>query len=208
VVLLAGVAGGGYLYLSHWRPELEPGERYGIDVSNHQGRVDWEAVARDGISFAYVKATEGQDWVDQQFAANWRGAGDAGIERGAYHFFSLCGTGAAQADHFLATAPPDPDALAPALDLETAGNCASRPSQEAVGREVRSFMDRVEAAWGRDIVMYVGDDWLEVYPETHDRPQWYRQLITRPDNDWYIWQLHNFADIDGVAARCDLNIMR
>jgi lysozyme len=208
VVLLAGVAGGGYLYLSHWRPDLEAGERYGLDVSNHQGTIDWKAVAGDGISFAYLKATEGQDWVDQQFAANWRGAGDAGIKRGAYHFFSLCSPGAKQADHFLATVPPDPDALAPALDLETAGNCATRPTKEAVAKEVRDFVDTVEAAWGKPIVMYVGDDWLEVYSNVDDRQQWYRHLIFRPDGDWHIWQLHNFAEVNGVETRVDLNIMR
>lgn len=43
----------------HYRPPLRDGETYGLDVSSHQGTIDWPAVSRDGISAAYVKASEG-----------------------------------------------------------------------------------------------------------------------------------------------------
>jgi hypothetical protein len=56
--------------------------------------------------------------------------------------------------------------------------------------------------------MYVGEDWLEVYPGVAERPQWHRSLIFRPDNGWHIWQSHNFADVAGVEGGCDLNVMR
>lgn len=51
---------------------------YGIDVSAHQDTVDWEAVAGDKIEFAYIKATEGGDFVDDRFRENWVGAASAG----------------------------------------------------------------------------------------------------------------------------------
>lgn len=207
VLVLAGVATGGYLFLAHWRPSLEPGERYGIDVSNHQGVIDWDAVEGDEISFAYVKATEGRDWVDKRFAANWAGAGDAGIERGAYHFFSLCTDGAAQAKHFLRVAQPDPQALAPALDLEElTGDCGPTPA--AVAEEVAEFVGLVEDAWDREMVLYVLADWEDVYPVQLDRPRWHRDFVFRPDFGWHIWQLHGFADVDGVDTRVDINVMR
>ena len=60
-----------FWWVPSWRPPLRDGERYGIDVSAHQGEVDWEAVASDGIGFAYLKATEGGDFVDRRFADNW-----------------------------------------------------------------------------------------------------------------------------------------
>ncbi len=75
--------------LPHWRPALGEGERYGIDVSGHQGLIDWRAVAADDIDFAYIKASEGGDFVDDMFARNWREAAAAGVDRGAYHFFTL-----------------------------------------------------------------------------------------------------------------------
>jgi lysozyme len=206
-VLALACAAGGYLFLAHWRPSLEPGERYGIDVSNHQGVIDWDAVAGDGISFAYVKATEGRDWVDKRFAANWTGAGAAGIERGAYHFFSLCTDGAAQARHFLDVAAPDPHALAPALDLEELdGDCAPDPA--AVADEVAEFVELVEDAWDREMVLYVLADWEDAYPVRLDRPRWHRDFVFRPDFGWHIWQLHGFADVDGVDTRVDINVMR
>lgn len=207
VLVLASGATGAYLFLAHWRPSLEPGERYGIDVSNHQGVIDWAAVAGDEISFAYAKATEGEDWVDKQFAANWARAADAGIDRGAYHFFSLCTDGRAQAEHFLRIAKPDPRALAPALDLEElTGDCA--PSPAAVADEVAEFVALVEDAWDREMVLYVLTDWEDVYPVQLDRPRWHRDFLLRPDFGWHIWQLHGFADVDGVDTRVDINVMR
>src|SRR5437868_3931860 len=62
-----------------YRPSLQPGEQYGIDVSNHQGLIDWPEVAADHVSYAYVKATEGDDFVDKRFTQNWTGAASAGL---------------------------------------------------------------------------------------------------------------------------------
>src|SRR5262245_17581145 len=94
-----------FWWVPGWRPPLHDGERYGIDVSAHQGDIEWTRVAADDIEFVYVKATEGRDFVDARFAANWWDAGAAGLDRGAYHFFTLCTPGTAQAEHFLSIAP-------------------------------------------------------------------------------------------------------
>lgn len=198
-----------FWWVPSWRPPLRDGERYGIDVSAHQGAIDWEAVAGDGIEFAYVKATEGGDFVDQDFAGNWAGADAAGLDRGAYHFFTLCTPGDVQARHFLAVAPPDGSALPPAVDLELAGNCSERPPVRAVGNELGRFLYTVEAAWGRDAVLYVGEDWDEAYPgrEALGRPLWLRRFLLRPSDDWWIWQLHGRARVDGVDGGVDLNVM-
>lgn len=127
-------------WLPQYRPSLRTGERFGIDVSNHQGDIDWRRVAHDDIHFAYIKATEGGDWVDQRFAGNRAGAADAGIDRGAYHFFTLCRSGTQQAANFLRTVPPDAE-LAPALDLELAGNCGRRPDQDTLIAEIKAFKE-------------------------------------------------------------------
>src|SRR5262249_30419769 len=58
----------------------------GIDVSHHQGPIDWPQVAVAGVGFAYIKATEGKDLSDPMFRVHWRAADAAGIPRGAYHF--------------------------------------------------------------------------------------------------------------------------
>lgn len=210
-LLLALAAGAWWFWwVPGWRPQLEPGERYGIDVSAHQGPIDWERVAADEIEFAYVKATEGGDFVDERFATNWEGAGAAGLDRGAYHFFTLCTPGDVQARHFLAVAEPDPNALAPAVDLEIAGNCSAQPSHRAVETELGRFLLLVETAWREEAVLYVGEDWNERYPgrEDLDRPLWLRRFLLRPSEDWTIWQLHGYADVDGIDGGVDLDVMR
>src|SRR4051794_12591808 len=68
VVVLAVV--GWKVMAPQWRPSLRAGERYGIDVSAHQGTVEWSQVADDDIEFAYVKATEGRDFTDVHFTGN------------------------------------------------------------------------------------------------------------------------------------------
>jgi Glycosyl hydrolases family 25 len=92
--------------LPAYRPALGPGKACGIDVSSHQHRINWKQVARQHVPFTYIKATEAATWVDPQFAANWSGAAQGGIPHGAYHFYSLCSTGAAQARNFLRVLPP------------------------------------------------------------------------------------------------------
>jgi lysozyme len=209
--LLALAAWGWFGWLPHYRPALREGERYGIDVSNHQGAIDWELVAADGISFAYIKATEGGDFTDRRFEQNWQGAGDAGLVRGAYHFFTLCTPGAAQAVHFLRTVPGGSDALPPAVDLELAGNCARPPGSATVRRELDTFLRLVESETEQTALLYVGDDFEGRYPirESLGRPLWHRRFLRRPDvPGWVVWQVMGFAHVGGIEGRVDLDVMR
>ncbi len=70
---------------------------HGIDLSRFQTDVDWPTARANGVNFAFIKATEGSDRLDAMFHNHWRGAGQAGVARGAYHFFYLCGTARQQA---------------------------------------------------------------------------------------------------------------
>jgi lysozyme len=163
-----------FVWLPGHRPSLRPGEVYGIDVSHHQGPIDWDRVAPDGIGFAYIKATEGGDFVDERFADNWSGAARAGLRRGAYHFFTFCTPGAVQARHFLDVVPDDASALPPAVDLELAQNCAERPEPADLMHELEAYLAVVEAARGQRVVLYVGDDVEDRYAirDELDRPLW------------------------------------
>ncbi|MGH9277545.1 MAG: GH25 family lysozyme [Acidimicrobiales bacterium] len=200
-----------WFWFPEWRPALQAGERYGVDVSAHQGDIDWTRVAGDGIEFAYIKATEGADFVDARFSENWSRSHEADIERAPYHFFTLCSPGAMQAANFLAVARPDPAALAPAVDLELAGNCRSRPSRSALVEELDAFLAAVEAAWDRRVVVYLGDDFQDRYRVRAglDRPFWLRRFLIRPRGAGVmIWQVHGYARVSGISGRVDLNLMR
>jgi lysozyme len=206
-VALAGAAAWVW-WVPGYRPSLREGEAYAIDVSAHQGRIDWRAVARDGIGIAWIKATEGGDFTDDRFVANWEAAGDAGVRRGAYHFFTLCRPGEEQARHFLRTVNEDGE-VPHAVDLELAGNCAARPSREDVARELAAFLGEVEEASHRPTVLYLGDDWRERYGlPTGDRPLWLRRVLRRPSGGWYAWQVQGRARVDGVEGPVDLDVVR
>ena len=65
---------------------------HGIDVSRYQQRISWEDVKAMQVNqiklgFAFIKATEGNGNIDPYFKRNWKKAKDAGVIRGAYHFF-------------------------------------------------------------------------------------------------------------------------
>lgn len=209
VLALGGAAAiGRYVWLPSYRPSLRAGETYGLDVSHHQGPIDWARVKGDGIAFAYVKATEGGDHVDTRFHENWFGAGREGVERGAYHFFTLCTPGVRQARHFLATVPDGP-ALPPALDLELAGNCAARPPVEDVRTEVTLYVEAVEKALGQRVLLYVGDDFADRYfRDLGGREQWVPRLLRRPGGEWRVWQASAWARVDGVDGPVDLDVRR
>jgi lysozyme len=211
VAVIAVAWWGRFRWLPGYRPALEAGERYGVDVSSHQGEVDWDVVAADGIAFAYVKATEGGDFVDESFRRNWDGADAAGLDRGAYHFFTLCRPGTEQAENFLRTVPSDAHSLPPVVDLELAGNCSQRPDRAWVERELGAFLEQVESAAGETVVLYVGDDFEGRYRirDELDRPIWHRRVLIRPDvAGWWIWQVHGYASVDGIDRDADLDVMR
>ncbi|HEY7598654.1 MAG TPA: glycoside hydrolase family 25 protein, partial [Candidatus Limnocylindrales bacterium] len=87
--------------------EESPGNLVGIDVSHWQGKIIWRDVRAAGVDFAFAKATEGQGYVDPQYARNRKRAGANGIAFSAYHFARPDRTtkdAVREADHFIRTA--------------------------------------------------------------------------------------------------------
>ena len=135
----------------------------GVDVSHHQGEVDWQRVRRDRIGFAYLKATEGSGFVDPRFQGGARAARAAGLRVGGYHYFSLCSPGAPQAEHFVGVLDSAPAAsMPPAVDLELLGNCSDPPPRPVLLEQVRAFIDVVERQTCQEVVVYA-------YPEFEAR---------------------------------------
>ena len=67
------------------------GEVFGIDVSHHNGRIDWESVARDDKKFAILKCQyEAQSHrIDEYFEYNYAEAGKYGLARGVYIYIAM-----------------------------------------------------------------------------------------------------------------------
>lgn len=181
----------------------------GVDVSHHKGTIDWPRVRADGMSFAYLKATEGTTFTDPRFAENLRGATQAGLRAGGYHYFTLCGEGVPQAEHFLSVIG-ERTTLPPAVDVELNGNCDPGPPREVLLAELRAFIDAVETRSEKGMVVYLYPDLEERYriADDLDRRQWVRSLGERPSRDWWLWQKSDSARIDGIDSPADLNEMR
>jgi len=200
--------------LIHWnRPGIDRFPVRGIDVSHHQGAVDWLRVAGADIHFAFIKASEGGDHLDTRFEENWREAGNAGITRGAYHFFTFCTPGAVQADHFLDVVSPALDVLPPAVDVEFAGNCKSWTSIDDIRRELGVLLGRLEAAWGRPPVLYITSESEERVISGHfdEYPVWVRSVFFRPagrNPRWLFWQYTDQGEVPGIETPVDLNVFR
>lgn len=191
--------------------ELGADETMGLDVSAHQGEIDWAKVSADGFTVAYIKATEGTGYTDATFQQNWDGARAAGLTTGAYHYFTLCSSGAEQAADFLAAAPPDDSALPPALDLEFDGACEDRPDGADAQTEIDDFTAAVEKAWGRRLVIYSSSDWRQHYglPVTGPRPDWlYSEHVRPPQADWAVWQVRFDGAVSGISGGVDIDVVR
>ncbi|KAG0705635.1 glycoside hydrolase family 25 protein [Suillus ampliporus] len=137
----------------------------GIDVSSYQPNVDWTTVKNNGISFVYIKATEGTDYVNPSFSSQYIGATDAGLIRGGYHFAHPdLSSGATQADYFLANGggwSADGITLPGALDIEynpSGSECYGLTASQMVSW-IQSFSNTYEAATGRYPVIYTTTDW-------------------------------------------------
>ena len=182
----------------------------GIDVSHHQGDIDWNAVKGSEIRFAYIKATEGASFKDAKFAENWRNGRAAGLAVGAYHFFTFETSGELQASNFIAEVPVIPDALPPAVDLEFSGyNKNRRPSGEAFQTEFASFWDAIVTRYGKVPVVYTTPDFQKQYlKEMPIERLWIREVIVVPPSGWTLWQFSPRGRVRGIPTFVDLNAFR
>jgi lysozyme len=208
LVAIAGAAfGSGWLnpWLNHY---IE-----GVDVSRHQGAIDWRALSGAGVKFAYIKASEGADHRDDRFASNWRDAGAAGVMRGAYHYFTLCRSGAGQAQNFISVVPKSPDALPHAVDIEQKSPCREGPQITDVPGELKMFIDKVEAHYGRRPLIYTTSEFNQLHLDgaLETERYWLRNLFAQPDfrrDAWVIWQYNHAGKRPGVQGPVDLNYFR
>jgi lysozyme len=198
-----------------WRTFLvEPSvERFpirGIDVSHHQGGIDWAMVKASGQAFAFIKATEGIDFRDTRFGENWAQARAQGLLTGAYHFFTFCSPGLAQAENFLAVAPREARTLPLAVDVEFTGNCQGWTNIDEIRQELLIFEEHVRAHVGYAPLLYTTEDVrLELVPaDLHAHGYWVRSLWGQPSDEirWHFWQYSDTGNVPGVSGEVDLNV--
>ncbi len=188
---------------------------HGIDVSKWQGEIDWHQVRASGVSFAFIKATEGGDHADDRFRENWEGARHAGVPRGAYHYYYFCRTPQEQARWFIANVPRERGALPPVLDVEwtpTSRTCRIRPEPATVRAEMAAFKRELGRHYLRRPVIYTTVDFYrdnELWRvEGYDF--WLRSVANHPSavypgQDWAFWQYTGTGVVPGIAGKTDIN---
>ncbi len=190
-------------------------EVHGVDVSRWQGDIDWDRLRSQGANFAYIKATDGGDHIDPMFKTNWRKAKEAGVRRGAYHFFYWCRTAGEQADWFIRNVPREANALPPVIDVEWNGQsaCKQRISRAKVLEKIQVFAEKLERHYGRRPIIYTAPDFYRdnLQGELLDYPFWLRSVAAHPSElypgrKWLFWQYSGSGLTDGVRGKIDLNV--
>ena len=185
---------------------------YGIDVSRHQGKIDWEKMKRESaettpVSFAYIKATEGSDFTDKNFETNFGEAAKQGIIRGAYHYFKTQSTGQAQAEMFIKTVKLKKGDLPPMVDVEERPKDVKRFIQE-----LKIFIAKIEGHYGVKPVIYsykkfkqryLNDAYFDKYPSWVAH---YYVPYLDEDIEWLIWQCSDIGTVPGIEENVDINI--
>jgi lysozyme len=178
----------------------------GIDVSHHNGTIDWKKVAAEGVKFAFIKASEGFTFVDSKFRTNVEGANAAGIKTGAYHYakFSTVSEALAEAKHFIRVVSAVNLTYPMVLDLE---EDKKKAGKKVLTEAAVAFLNTVKAS-GRTVLLYSGKLFLESSldeSKLKDVPLWVARYNTTLGRSADIWQYSDKGIVSGILGHVDLN---
>ncbi|KJD43471.1 GH25 family lysozyme [Paenibacillus terrae] len=190
------------------------GHAQGIDVSHYNGNIDWQQVAAAGKIFAFIKATEGTTYQDNQFLANVQGARDANILVGAYHFLNATTTdGARQEAANFARAI---ESAGGSLDLPPVMDYENNPkglTPAQISEVAHAFLDETEKLTGRLPIVYTGNVFASKFDLTLSMYKlWVARYSTtqKPTavpawDNWWAWQYSSTGSVPGILGNVDLN---
>ena len=211
------VLGSAYLLRHYILPHTVNVDRFrypvaGIDVSKHNGKIDFEKVAADDYQFVFIKASEGKTYRDEAFERNYQGARDAGLMVGAYHFFRKNRTGEEQAANLLSVIKGKPLDLPLVIDLEDDWGNGATTSRETALKRVLEMIE-ILVGKGYDVMIYTNLDGDEKYYKgmLGDHDLWLCSF-TSPDmlkdKPHCFQQFSHEGNVDGVKGNVDLNVWR
>ena len=184
-------------------------EVHGIDLSHYQSNVKWDVVAAQGISFAFVKATEGRRHTDSLFCQNWEQMQRFGIKRGAYHFFRPSIDGELQARNFINSVEMSYGDLPPVLDIEVDEDLP----REVVVRQMKAWLYWVELEYSIKPIIYTHYKFYNKFiaGEFDKYPIWIAKYGGEPPRlgagvKWWFWQYGNRGKLDGIDGYVDFNV--
>ena len=192
---------------------------HGIDISRYNPTIDWRRAKKEGIEFAFIKATEGKDDVDPSFADHWRKAKRARIPRSAYHFYYFCAPPEAQAANYISRVPKTQSGLPPILDVEWnpgSPTCKKRPPRSVVISQLGKWLRKIEGHYGQKPIIYTTPDFYEDNFSGGALPgyqYWLRSVKAEPKyiygkRPWVFWQYTGTGSIPGIEGPVDINVFK
>jgi GH25 family lysozyme M1 (1,4-beta-N-acetylmuramidase) len=189
------------------------GNAQGIDVSRWQGPINWQAVKHAGIQFVMMKATEGTHRVDPNLHQNYRGAKDAGIPLGFYHFAHVSNDPVKEAEHYLLTVSGLEAELWHVLDMEHGSLDGSPYTKSQVSEWSRLWLNKVQECTGKMPMIYTGASFAGTYFEADlcTYPLWVAHYGTNTPmsnpvwDRWTVFQYSETGRVDGISGHVDLN---
>ena len=185
---------------------------HGIDVSHYQGDINWKMLeqTRQGkfpVQFIFMKATEGGDFSDDKFVANFDSAKAHGFIRGAYHFYNPKTDADKQADFFIRSVKLEPGDLPPVLDIEKKGKDVKKLQQD-----LKIWLRKVESHYGVKPIIYASYKFKTKYLNDSifdTYPYWiahYYVDSVRYQGEWKFWQHTDVGTLPGIDEKVDLNV--
>ena len=185
---------------------------HGIDVSHYQGDINWKMLkqTRQGkfpIEFIFMKATEGGDFSDDRFVANFDSAKVHGFIRGAYHFYNPKTDADKQADFFIRSVKLEPGDLPPVLDIEKKSKDVKKLQQD-----LKIWLRKVENHYGVKPIIYASYKFKTKYLNDsifNTYPYWiahYYVDSVRYQGEWKFWQHTDVGTLPGIDEKVDLNV--
>lgn len=186
---------------------------HGIDISHHQKDIKWKDVASidvngTTIQFAFIKATEGITRQDLHFESNWKKSKEAGLIRGAYHFYYPTRDAKKQAENFINQVKLAPGDLPPVLDIEL----SKGKSKADIVKGCQIWCKTIEDKYGVKPIIYTNPTFYDKYlkDDFEDYPLWvahyYQEMPRMQHRDWLFWQHTDCATIKGISKPVDLNV--
>ncbi len=184
----------------------------GIDVSQYQGKINWEQVRNIEndfkIGFVFIRATAGTDKEDTQFKNNWKESKNNGMIRGAYHYYRPNENSLKQANNFIATVQLKKGDLPPVLDIES---MPKKQSLDSLKVGLRRWLEKVHQHYKVKPIIYTGEKYYNDFlkEEFSTYSFWianYNFFVEDLQDNWLFWQFTEKATVAGIKENVDVNI--
>lgn len=191
-------------------------EVHGIDVSRYQEEINWKEISnlKEGkdknieITFAFVKATEGQSLKDRYFDYNWEETKKHNIIRGAYHYYKPNVKSTLQAENFIKTVKLQKGDLPPVLDIEEMGKYGC----ENMKKGIKNWLRIVEAHYGIKPIIYTNANFYKKYLSGKDFKDYHfwiaHYTVNNPnvDREWAFWQYSDKGVVKNIRSKVAFNV--